>query len=200
MTESLLKSCRKKSRLLKVYKKTGANIAKIRYIKYKNTLKQALRHEEKKFYEHQFSIKANDARKTWKLINSLLNKNHKDVMTNIFRIDNVATKDSNVIVNAFNKYFVEIGPRLAEKIPPPKKNCIRNCAPSIKDSLAITPTDACEISNIISSIKNSSACGVDEIPISVIKSVSECISPILASLINHSTLRSCKNCTCVQIR
>ena len=47
MTDGLLKSCRKKSRLLKIYKKTGANIAKIRYIKYENTLKQALRPEEK---------------------------------------------------------------------------------------------------------------------------------------------------------
>jgi retron-type reverse transcriptase len=52
--------------------------------------------------------------------------------------------------------------------------------------LALFPTDTSEIKNIIMSIKNSSACGIDQIPITVIKSVVDCISSVLASLINHS--------------
>ena len=188
MTDGLLKSCRKKSRLLKIYKKTGASVARTRYVKYKNILKQALRHEEKCFYENQFSLKANDVRKTWKLINSLLNRTDKDEMTNMFKIDDGTTNDRNMIVNAFNKFFVELGPSLEEKIPPSKNNNITNNLPSIKDSLLLYPTDAHEIQNIISSLKNSASCGIDQIPVSAIKSVSDTISPALASLINHSTI------------
>ena len=49
------------------------------------------------------------------------------------------------------------------------------------------PTDSYEIYNIISNLKNTSACGVDKIPVSVLKSVSEYISLPLATLINHSS-------------
>jgi len=78
-----------------------------------------------------------------------------------------------------------MGPALAKNIPtvmqpPPQK------VPIVKDSMAVLMTDACEIYNIISTMKSSSSCGVDQIPFSVIKSVAFQISPILSTLINHS--------------
>ena len=155
-------------------------------IKYKNVLRQTLKNEEKNYYETQFLSKANDARKTWKIINSLLNKNSKKEVPCLFKINNTNTSDSKEIVNAFNKFFVEIGPRLAEKISPPKLFHSVNSTSFIKDSMVIFPVDPQEIYNIIQSLKNTTACGVDQIPISVIKSVSKSISSPLASLINHS--------------
>ena len=116
MNESLLRSCRKKSRLLKVYKKIGTNVARLKYVKYKNTLKQALRHEEKKYYEDQFMSKAHDSRNTWKLINTILNKTNKDDLPHSFSLDAVNTTDKNLIVNMFNKYFVHLGSNLAKNI------------------------------------------------------------------------------------
>ena len=65
----------------------------------------------------------------------------------------MAVPQKTFVVNAFNRYFVELGPSLAKQIPPSKNDCISNCFPSIKDSPAITPTDSYEISNIISGIK-----------------------------------------------
>ena len=85
--------------------------AKIRYVKYKNILKQLLRQEEKKYYEHLFAKKANDIRQTWKLINSILKRDTRDASPSIFMINNVLTRDKNEIVKAFNQYFTEIGPR-----------------------------------------------------------------------------------------
>jgi len=64
MSNSLIKSCRKKSRLLKIYKKTGTVTARNKYILYKNILKQALRQEERLYYENQFRIKSSDIRST----------------------------------------------------------------------------------------------------------------------------------------
>ena len=186
MTHSLIKSCRKKSRLLKIYKKTGTVISRINYIKYKNILKQAIRHEEKCYYEKQFQLQANDIRNTWKLINGLLNKNNKSSMSKFFKIKNSTTSDPKEVVNALNEYFVEVGPRLAEKIPPSKSTSAILNTSFNKDSIVIFPTDANEVYNIISSLKNTSACGVDHIPVSAVKSVSEHISSPLAALINHS--------------
>src|SRR6266516_3083749 len=55
VTKSLIKACWKKSLLLNIFKKTRTHLAKIKYIKYKNILKQAIRHEEKIYYEKQFA-------------------------------------------------------------------------------------------------------------------------------------------------
>src|SRR5437867_6954625 len=187
MTPSLIKSCRKKSKLLKTYKKTGTEISRIKFIKYKNILKQALRQQEKTYYDKQFQLRANDIRSTWKLINCLLNKNKNTTMSKLFKVNNSTTSDPNAIVKAFNEYFIEIGPRLAAKIPSTKSNSFGSNIPFIKDSMVFFPTDSYEIYNIISNLKNTSACGVDKIPVSVLKSVSEYISLPLAALINHSS-------------
>ena len=189
LTLSLIKSCRKKSRLLKIYKKIGTPLARKRYIVYKNALKQILRNEEKSYYDKCFASASNDIRKTWKLINQLLNKNNNSCNKNpIFNIDNTLSQDKSAIVQAFNNYFTNIGNSLASKIPPSmdaNKNSNKT-VPSTKSSLALIPTNPYEINSIIKSIKNSSACGVDNIPITVIKHVSDSISPVLSSLINLS--------------
>ena len=188
-TNNLIKSCRKKSRLLKAYKKTGSPLARIKYITYKNIFKQPLRHSEKSYYENQFASKSHDVRQTWKVINSLLNKSCKGVKNNIFKIGDILTKDDTLIVNAFNNYFVNLGPHLAQKIPPIHKTHLKTKhTPHIKDSIGVSQTDQHEVNTIIMNIKPSSSSGIDHIPITVIKSVAKEISPILASLINHSFL------------
>ena len=48
------------------------------------------------------------------------------------------------------------------------------------------PTDPQEIHSLILALKSSSACGADQIPVSVVKSVAGYISFPLASIINHS--------------
>ena len=96
------------------------------------------------------------------------------------------TNDNKTIVEGFNKFFVEIGPNLAKQIPATNLESTSLLPPSSNESLVLLPTDPVEVKSIIISLKNSSACGVDQIPISVIKSVIEHISPILASLINFS--------------
>ena len=56
----------------------------------------------------------------------------------------------------------------------------------VKESIALLPTDSYEVKNVISNIKSSSSCGPDQVPITIIKSVADTLSPILSNLINHS--------------
>src|SRR6266516_3075638 len=97
-----------------------------------------------------------NTRKTWKLINSLTNKKHVHLSNKVFTINNIQTQDKLQIATEFNKLFTEMGPALAKNIPnvmqpPPQKVSI------VKDSMAILMTDACEIYNIISTMKSSSS-------------------------------------------
>src|SRR6266516_6633655 len=129
-------------------------------------------------------------KKTWKLINSLLNKTTRDSKSNIFKIDSVLTNNKTTIVNSFNKYFSEIGPSLAQNIPSTNAgSSLCNSIDLLKDSIALIPTDCYEVESVIRNIKSSASSGVDMIPIAAIKSVSKTLAPILATLINHSFLR-----------
>src|SRR6266516_301111 len=126
-------------------------------------------------------------KKTWKLINSLLNKTTRDSKSNIFKIDSVLTNNKTTIVNSFNKYFSEIGPSLAQNIPSTNAgSSLCNSIDLLKDSIALIPTDCYEVESVIRNIKSSASSGVDMIPIAAIKSVSKTLAPILATLINHS--------------
>lgn len=74
-----------------------------------------------KFQESQGTIQGN-IRQTWKLINEITNKNKSssELLDNFMKGDNIIT-DPNEIANNFNQYFVNVGPKLAEKIPPSKQ-------------------------------------------------------------------------------
>ena len=141
------------------------------------------------YYDRCFAAASNDIRKTWKLINQLLNKHSNSHNKNpIFNINNTLTQDKSTIVQAFSNYFVNIGGSLANQMPSPTgaKNKTIKTSPSTLNSMALIPTTAYEINSIIKSIKSTSACGVDNIPIAVIKHVANNISPVLSSLINYS--------------
>ena len=89
--------------MLKIYKKTGSLISKLKYVKYKNTLKYILRVEEQKYYESQFSACAMDIKATWKIINSLLNKNVKHDLIQMMKINNTIVNDKTIIVNGLTQ-------------------------------------------------------------------------------------------------
>ena len=57
LTKSIIKACHKKSRLLKICKKTKTPLAKTNYTKYKNMLKQIIRKEEKNYNDKEFKIR-----------------------------------------------------------------------------------------------------------------------------------------------
>ena len=56
----------------------------------------------------------------------------------------------------------------------------------MQDTLDLLPADHHKVANVICNIKVSSSCSIDQIPVTVIKLVSNIISVILATVINHS--------------
>ena len=55
---------------------------------------------------------------TWKIINKVLNKTNNDNHDfNDIQIEGARTDDQTSVANAFNSFFVNIGPDLAMNIP-----------------------------------------------------------------------------------
>ena len=129
-------------------------------------------------------------RSTWKLLNSVINKTRSSNDAKNFLINNSLTNDPALIVKSFNDYFVHIGPDLAKTIPTSFKKFDDFLPPSISSSMVLLPTDECEISNIIKSLKNSASPGLDEIPPSVVKFACSFIVTPLVNLINCSMSKS----------
>jgi len=56
-------------------------------------------------------------KQTWKTIQQVLNS-HDSPFNDTFIINNNTTTDKSIIANKFNEYIVNVGPSLANKIPP----------------------------------------------------------------------------------
>ena len=116
ITMGLAKSCDTKAKLFKKYKKNPTIINEIKYRVYRNKLKALLIKAEKSYYENKFKMCSDDLRQSWKILNSMLNRNTTFSQQSMFKIDDANCTNPNQIVDKFNSYFTSIGPDLASKI------------------------------------------------------------------------------------
>lgn len=109
---------REKNRLYKVAE-ISPNVFReqnwLKYREYKNEYKKVI--ATKKYESNQKKLdKANgDMKQTWKVVNSILNKEHSEILY-IKENENVYESD-NVIVEKFNEYFVDSIVQLNQNIP-----------------------------------------------------------------------------------
>jgi len=68
-------------------------------------------------YKERFELYKFNIKQTWKTIKLVLNS-HNSPFNDTFIINNKTTTDKSIIANKFNEYFINIGPSLANKIPP----------------------------------------------------------------------------------
>ena len=90
------------------------------------------------------------------------------------------------IAEHFNKFFIEIGTNIQNKISPTKKYYTDYLLNLSKKTFLITPTTDEEISHIISSLNIRKSTGPNSIPTKVMKQIQDVISAPLAKLTNRS--------------
>ena len=101
------------------YKKANGEaklICKEKYIKYRNIYNKLIKGAKVNYYRDQFEFNRGNSKKTWEIINKLLNKMKIDNYECEFKYKNVKTNNKNEITNYFCEYFTNIGPELASKI------------------------------------------------------------------------------------
>ena len=74
ITQGLMKSCIRKSKLYMIYCKNRTLENKLRFTNYRNKLKSLLDKAEKFHYFELFNKMSGNIKETWKLLNSALNK------------------------------------------------------------------------------------------------------------------------------
>ena len=112
-----------------------------------------------KHYYHDLIVRYSNAmKKSWGIINNIINKNQKPETQSRFKIgDNLITSDKNIICNKFNDFFVNIGSTLAKSIPKVNKSPLSYMGNRLTDSIYLEPVTEKEINTLISALKDIAA-------------------------------------------
>ena len=115
MTKGLQKSTKRKQKLYYKFLKSKTNENEKKYKAY-NSLFEI---RKKIYYSRKLDSCKQNMKKTWDTIKEVIGKTKtfKNDIPKRMVIDGIETFDQNKIANGFNKYFTEIGPKLASSIP-----------------------------------------------------------------------------------
>ena len=141
--------------------------------------------EEKNYYQSLILANKNNLKKTWGIIKQVINKSKCSKLSSEFSHNGSILNDKKSIANAFNDYFVNIGPTLASKISQLGID-YRNFMPQQNNmSFLLCPAEELEVKKIILQLKDG-APGKDGIMSKAIKCISDHVAAPLTRLTNLS--------------
>ncbi|KAG5900601.1 hypothetical protein JTB14_017456 [Gonioctena quinquepunctata] len=134
---------------------------KRKFLSYRNKLNLLLKSAKSNYYKNKILENSNNNKNVWDIVKEITNsKKCTEIIKEIEINDGTTTDENSEMANAFVKYFTNVGADLASRI----KN--KNYQPrrSINEqSLFLTPTDAKEISELITELKCNKSPGFDKI-------------------------------------
>ena len=132
LNNGILKSIQTKNVLFKKCYKKNDPVLIENYKKYSNKLTSIKRIAKQNYYTHMIQLNKNDLSKQWRLINQILEKNNKQKAstTKLINEKNESLISNVGICNNLNSYFINIGPKMASKIPETKTPNTISSSPS----------------------------------------------------------------------
>jgi len=154
---------------------------------YNKILRKSIRLAKKQYYETSFLKFRNDIKQTWITIKGILNKsNDSKSFPKYFFIDNRYMSDPNTIANEFNKYYIEIGPKLATSITPPVNQSFTDYLKSpVTNEFRFQYISEDAVNKIIDNLKPKSSTGIDGLSSKLIKHIKLAITQPLTIIINQ---------------
>jgi hypothetical protein len=192
ITSGIIRSIRFRDKMYKRFRSTTVSDHAYETLKtnlgtYNRILKKTIRLAKKFYYTSSFEKYKDDIKKTWVTIKGLLNKSSsKDEYPRYFLVSDIPVVDQNIIAEEFNKYFINIGPSLAENIEKPQGKSYKDY---LKDpcgtSFQFQYVSKDNIVKIINELKPKTSCSIDRISNKLLKMISCELSDILTLIINQ---------------
>ena len=180
----------------------GSEDLYLKYKEYRRTLNKTIKLAKRTYYGKKFDLAKGNIKKTWDLINELRGKSKKDIKSS-FIIDGRIVTERREIANGFNVFFSSVARKLNTKVqssipePPDNDTGATNFTPHDKansfrffltksrlrqsNSFFLNPCDEEEIVKIICGLENGKA---SDIPVIVLKKVSNSLSKHLSEFLN----------------
>ena len=193
MTQGILRSITYRDKLY--IKLKSVEISNINYQTYKadlntynNILKKTIRAAKKLYYNKCFHKFKSDVKNTWSTINDIIGKTKKTSdFPKYFLINGQQIDDDYKIANEFNKFFINVGPNLAESIQtPPMSSFEEYLGISTKKKFNFQEVSIEAVTKAIDSLKPKTSYSKDRISNKLLKFLKIELAPPLTSIINQS--------------
>ena len=187
ITKGIMKSISTRNKLYRDAIKSQCNDKLNKYKTYRNYLTFIIRLSRKLYYSNNIEQNKSNVNSLWKTVNGLLGKKKSENPTS-FLINDQQITDPQDISNAFNDYYINIGPNLASSIDPGPTKFTDSLPPPCDNSIFFNPTNDYEIINIVKHLNSTKSSGHDGISVHLLKQIIYNISVPLTYIFNLSLL------------
>ena len=157
----------------------------------RNKVNVALRSAKSAYYRSKIASLNNNPKRAWKTINNLLGRSCNDTVINELKINNVSIFSSEEMADAFNEYFVQIGPNLACSLAVSDVTFDQFVSPTQSVMSRFKLASANNLFKLLNDLCSTKATGLDKIPSKALKAAAPTIAPSLTYVFNNSILTCC---------
>ena len=188
LDNNLTQMCKTKNALYKKFVTVRTPEAESNYKKCRNALNTLLRKAKRNYFVHLFDCAKSNSKRTWKLLNNLLNykKIPTEVNGPILDCNNKLVKSKQGMANIFNDFFSEIGSKIATQIPQTDEPDSQYLPDHFPHSIFLQPVTNLEISSIYKNMKDSNAIDVNGLSKSIFDNIIDDLLPQITKLCNLS--------------
>ena len=193
ITNGIIKSIRARDKIYVKLKHTNAMTPEAEVLKlslqlFNRILQKTIRQAKYEYYHSTFEALKTNMKKTWGLINGILNRKSKNrSYPEEFLINNTTVSDKTQIANEFNSFFTNIGKNLASKISHVGPETYMDyLTQNITSNLAFNQVTNSEVESAIKKLKSTSSQGNDTLTSKLIKLLSPHIIPPITTIVNQS--------------
>ena len=180
MTETHISRIKKRDNLNKLANKKKIN--RTVYTDFRNQLTKDLRQAKTKYFEEQFESSANNTKKTWEVINSVI-RSKKAYSKVILNDDQEIEQDESNIPSFFINHYSSAVERLTSDIPQTQSTAESYLQDRIQHTFFLAPICPNEVNTVIDGLKDNGN-KVNTIATSVLVESKHIITPIICHLIN----------------
>ena len=186
-----LKHCIDKSKKLYRFslRKNSNSSDTTEYVKYKKTLRGAIRTAKRLYHNNKCEEYRNNSKKLWQVVNEVIGKNRdKSTTIDYLTIAGIREYGAKKISNSLAKYFSKVGQQYVNNIPNPKQSVemYLRLLQRNHDSLYFHPCDRIEVTKLIYKLPNKNSHGYDNISNIMLKVIANELVTPLCIIINQS--------------
>ena len=165
MTNGLKKSSKRKQKLYNKFLKSRSSADEINYKAYKSFYQKLIKTAKKTYYSNQLNKYKTNIKKTWEILNEVTGRKKisNDSLPKHINKKGVIYKNKDQICTELNKYFVNVGPDYASKIPQVNTNYKTFLNGSNNPKLNDQELTLDEFEDSISHLKSNKAAGYDDL-------------------------------------
>ena len=147
------------------------------YKTFRNRVNIAIRYAKAEYYRNKIAQQHKNPKEAWKTINDLLGRSPRDTTVKELNLNGYNITSKEEIANAFNEYFTNIGPNLANSIHNSDASFVQFIKPA--ESSRFKLVSESDVVKLLNGLSNRKAAALDKISGRILKIAANTIAPSL---------------------